>query len=138
MFWAFIKNFRKINLRITSLYTIQNYKGMQTRRMLTTSPTLKNQCHLDYVYTFSKYSPFCVKHFDFVLPTKIGTCYRSIHYLMTSSTLLCPENGSPKNAISTAKNKYGLVGQIPLSMAGAQLSVDPAHRSPVVSWQRYG
>ena len=23
-------------------------------------------------------------------------------------------------------------------MAGAQLSVDPAHQSPVVPWQRYG
>ena len=57
---------------------------------------------------------------------------------MTSSTLLCPENGYPKNAISTAENKYGLVGQIPVSMAVAQLSVDSAHQSPVVSWQRYG
>ena len=57
---------------------------------------------------------------------------------MTGSSLLGPENIYFNNAISTAESKYGLVGQIPVSMAGAQLSVDQAHWSPVVSWQRYG
>ena len=36
---------------------------------------------------------------------------------------------------STAESKQSPVGRGPVSMAGAQLSVEPESRSPTVSWQ---
>ena len=49
----------------------------------------------------------------------------------------CPENVYPEDAISTVESKQSLVGQGQVSMVDVQLSVDPTHQSPAVSWQRY-
>ena len=79
-------NFQEKYLRITSLYTILNYKVCRfgtrwRRRLLLTS----NVIYIIFTL-FLSILRFVWYTWDFVLPT-LGTCHRSIHYLMTGWTV---------------------------------------------------